>query len=107
MRWKIWFLGNRNAAVVCVSQLLARDLMHHEATVVEWSAACVWYQVSASGRQTAGSIPGNEYELFLVSRHELALIGKPSTHIPPMDTSQYRRMELTIILTLRMLTLRI
>ncbi|KAF2363685.1 hypothetical protein FHG87_005551 [Trinorchestia longiramus] len=45
------------------------------ATVIEWSAACVWYQVSTSGRQTAGSKPGNEYELFLVSCRELALIG--------------------------------
>ncbi|KAF2357738.1 CECR6/TMEM121 family [Trinorchestia longiramus] len=44
------------------------------ATVVEWSAACVRYQVSASGRKTAGSKPGDEYELFLVSRRELALI---------------------------------
>ncbi|KAF2367752.1 hypothetical protein FHG87_001486 [Trinorchestia longiramus] len=51
-------------------------------------------------RKTAGSKPGNEYELFLVSRRELALIGK--TNSPPMDTSQDRRMELTIILTLRM-----
>ncbi|KAF2367127.1 USP8 dimerization domain [Trinorchestia longiramus] len=44
------------------------------ATVVEWSAACVRYQASASGRKTAGSKPGNEYEPFLVSRRELALI---------------------------------
>ncbi|KAF2357514.1 hypothetical protein FHG87_011729 [Trinorchestia longiramus] len=44
------------------------------ATVVEWSAACVRYQVSASGRQTADSKPGHEYELFLISRRELALI---------------------------------
>ncbi|KAF2361797.1 hypothetical protein FHG87_007443 [Trinorchestia longiramus] len=51
--------------------------------------------------KTESSEPGNEYELFLVSRRELAFIGKP------MDTSQDRRMELTIILTLRMLTLRI
>ncbi|KAF2364287.1 Adenylate kinase 3/4 mitochondrial [Trinorchestia longiramus] len=50
-----------------------------QTTVVEWSAACVWYQVSASGRQTVGSKPGNEYELFLVSRRELALIGAPGS----------------------------
>ncbi|KAF2362584.1 hypothetical protein FHG87_006657 [Trinorchestia longiramus] len=40
------------------------------------------FVVSASGRQTTGSKPGNEYELFLVSRRELALIGKPSTQLP-------------------------
>ncbi|KAF2354244.1 Integrase catalytic core [Trinorchestia longiramus] len=33
-------------------------------------------------RKTAGSNPGDEYELFLVSRRELALIGKPSTPRP-------------------------
>ncbi|KAF2364663.1 Glycosyl transferase family 25 [Trinorchestia longiramus] len=33
-------------------------------------------------RLRAGSKPGNEYELFLVSRRELALIGKTSTHRP-------------------------
>ncbi|KAF2354366.1 Reverse transcriptase domain [Trinorchestia longiramus] len=51
--------------------------------------------------KAAGSKPSHEYELFLVSPRELAISGKP------MDTSQDRRMELTIILTLRMLTLRI
>ncbi|KAF2366350.1 Armadillo-type fold [Trinorchestia longiramus] len=48
--------------------------MVYPATVVEWSAACVRYQVSASGRKTAGSKPGHEFELFLVSCRELALI---------------------------------
>ncbi|KAF2346853.1 hypothetical protein FHG87_022390 [Trinorchestia longiramus] len=37
---------------------------------------------SAVERLRAGSKPGNEYELFLVSRRELALIGKPSTPHP-------------------------
>ncbi|KAF2369190.1 hypothetical protein FHG87_000064 [Trinorchestia longiramus] len=46
-------------------------------TVVEWSAARVLYRVSACAeRLRAGSKPGNEYELFLVSRRELALIGE-------------------------------
>ncbi|KAF2358344.1 hypothetical protein FHG87_010904 [Trinorchestia longiramus] len=45
------------------------------ATVVEWSAARVLYRVSACAeRLRAGSKPGNEYELFLVSRREFALI---------------------------------
>ncbi|KAF2354911.1 Reverse transcriptase domain [Trinorchestia longiramus] len=45
------------------------------ATVVEWYAARVLYRVSACAeRLRAGSKPGNEYELFLVSRRELALI---------------------------------
>ncbi|KAF2346135.1 hypothetical protein FHG87_023109 [Trinorchestia longiramus] len=44
-------------------------------TVVEWSAARILYRVSACAeRLRAGSKPGNEYELFLVSRRELALI---------------------------------
>ncbi|KAF2350210.1 hypothetical protein FHG87_019034 [Trinorchestia longiramus] len=52
-------------------------------TVVEWYAARVLYRVSACAeRLRAGSKPGNEYELFLVSRRELALIGKTSTHRP-------------------------
>ncbi|KAF2352939.1 Reverse transcriptase domain [Trinorchestia longiramus] len=63
------------------------------ATVVEWSAACVWYQVSASGRQTAGSKPGHEYELFLVSRPELALIGDINT------ASNYRPISLLPVLS--------
>ncbi|KAF2343715.1 Reverse transcriptase domain [Trinorchestia longiramus] len=55
----------------------------HAATVVEWSAARVLYRVSACAeRLRAGSKPGNEYELFLVSRRELALIGKTSTPRP-------------------------
>ncbi|KAF2352342.1 Glyoxalase/fosfomycin resistance/dioxygenase domain [Trinorchestia longiramus] len=46
------------------------------ATVVEWYAARVLYRVSACAeRLRSGSKPGNEYELFLVSRRELALIG--------------------------------
>ncbi|KAF2353155.1 hypothetical protein FHG87_016089 [Trinorchestia longiramus] len=46
------------------------------AIVVEWYAARVLYRVSACAeRLRAGSKPGNEYELFLVSRRELALIG--------------------------------
>ncbi|KAF2350256.1 hypothetical protein FHG87_018989 [Trinorchestia longiramus] len=45
------------------------------ATVVEWYAARVLYRVSACAeRLRAGSKPSNEYELFLVSRCELALI---------------------------------
>ncbi|KAF2345028.1 Reverse transcriptase RNA-dependent DNA polymerase [Trinorchestia longiramus] len=45
------------------------------ATVVEWYAARFLYRVSACAeRLRAGSKPGNEYELFLVSRRELALI---------------------------------
>ncbi|KAF2362963.1 Neurotransmitter-gated ion-channel [Trinorchestia longiramus] len=48
---------------------------HRAATVVEWSAARVLYRVSACAeRLRAGSKPGHEYELFLVSRRELALI---------------------------------
>ncbi|KAF2345651.1 Integrase catalytic core [Trinorchestia longiramus] len=45
------------------------------ATVVEWYAARVLYRVSACAeRLRGGSKPGNEYELFLVSRRELALM---------------------------------
>ncbi|KAF2362776.1 BTB/POZ domain [Trinorchestia longiramus] len=52
----------------------ARGSTNSGATVVEWSATCVRYQVSTSDRKTVGSKPGHEYELFLVSRCELALI---------------------------------
>ncbi|KAF2345577.1 Leucine-rich repeat [Trinorchestia longiramus] len=51
-------------------------LLSEAATIVEWYAARVLYRVSACAeRLRAGSKPGNEYELFLVSRRELALIG--------------------------------
>ncbi|KAF2353203.1 hypothetical protein FHG87_016041 [Trinorchestia longiramus] len=58
------------------------------ATIVEWSAARVLYRVSACAeRLRAGSKPGNEYELFLVSRRELALIDNFSCVTPDRVTS--------------------
>ncbi|KAF2367222.1 hypothetical protein FHG87_002026 [Trinorchestia longiramus] len=58
-------------------------VLQSPATVVEWSAARVLYRVSACAeRLRAGSKPGNEYELFLVSRRELALIVLDLIHQP-------------------------
>ncbi|KAF2355731.1 PA domain [Trinorchestia longiramus] len=58
-----------------VDQVQIRPIVSISATVVEWYAARVLYRVSACAeRLCAGSKLGNEYELFLVSRRELALI---------------------------------
>ncbi|KAF2356278.1 Death domain [Trinorchestia longiramus] len=68
------------------------------ATVVEWYAARVLYRVSACAeRLRAGSKPGNEYELFLVSRRELALIANatPKQDFKPQREHVLQMLQIT------------